>query len=58
METYQWYQQLYNNLNVFRTGHKSIDNVSFPACCSDTCFVTATQTKTRFEDMIVLFISK
>jgi hypothetical protein len=40
---------LYNNLNVFRTGHKSSSNTSFPASCTETNFVTAAQNNTMFE---------
>jgi hypothetical protein len=39
----------YNNLNVFRTGHKSINNGSFPASCTDANFVVAAQNNTLFE---------
>jgi hypothetical protein len=40
---------LYNNLNVYRTGHKSINNTSFPACCTNSSFVIAAQTNKCFD---------
>lgn len=38
-----------NNLNVFRSSHKSTNNKTFPAICQDTEFVRAAQNNSCFE---------